>query len=76
MYPIEFDVDQYLYDLACTPCELTNLIEYESHREVAHLMRERVVRRTVDAGEPVPVIESVPLRPGGQRHVLPEEVQT
>ena len=55
-------MEQYLYDLQADPYELTNLIGLESHQEVASVMRERMVRRMVAAGEEAPAIEPAPVR--------------
>ena len=69
-------VEQYLYDLEYDPYELTNLIERQSHRSVADVMRERLVRRMTEVGEDAPVI--VPpsdIRPGGQRIVSEAEAR-
>ena len=69
-------VEQYLYDLEYDPYELTNLIERQSHRSVADVMRERLVRRMAEVGEAAPVI--VPpsdIRPGGQRIVSEAEAR-
>ena len=68
-------VEEYLYDLQADPYELTNLIGLESHREVAEVMRERLVRRMVEAGEAEPAIEPAPERPSGQRRVSREEAR-
>jgi len=69
-------VEDYLYDLQADPYELTNLIGLDSHREVAFILRERLVRRMMQAGEVQPVIEPAPSRPGGQRIVSPEEARS
>ena len=69
-------VEQYLYDLLADPYELTNLVEQESHAEVRAVLRERLVRRMLEAGEPSPVIEPVPSRPSGQRRVTAEEARS
>ena len=68
-------VEAELYDLLADPYELTNLIGLESHREVAAVMRERLLRRMVAAGEEAPAIEPAPARAGGQRRVTPEEAR-
>lgn len=68
-------VEAYLYDLRHDPYELTNLIGLESHAGVAAVMRERLLRRMVEAGEPAPEIMPAPSRPGGQRRVTREEAQ-
>lgn len=67
-------VEEFLYDLQADPYELINLIGLESHQEVATVMRQRLIRRMVEAGEVEPTIELAPARPGGQRRVFPEEV--
>jgi arylsulfatase A-like enzyme len=69
-------VESYLYDLLSDPYELNNLIEYESHREVKQVMRERLRRRMQEAGEIVPEIERIETRPAGQRQVSSEEAQS
>jgi arylsulfatase A-like enzyme len=68
-------VEQYLYDLAVDPYELTNLIGLTSHAEVTRILRERLIRRMVEAGEPAPIIESAPAIQSGQRSVAPDEAQ-
>lgn len=67
-------VEQYLYDLEYDPYELTNLVAWDSHSEVCRVMRERLIRRMVKAGEETPVIEPVVERiPQGQRRVTEAE---
>ena len=56
-------VEEFLYDLEADPHELKNLIGIESHRDVAEEMRQRLIRRIVEAGEPAPTIEPAPTRP-------------
>jgi arylsulfatase A-like enzyme len=56
-------VEEYLYDLQADPYELNNLVGRASHEEVAAVMRQRLLRRMVDAGEAEPVIEPAELRP-------------
>lgn len=65
--------EEFLYDLYADPNELTNLIGLESHREVAAVLRERLIRRMVAAGEAAPTISSAPVRASGQRRVTREE---
>ena len=50
-------------DLQTDPYELRNLVGYPSHAHVADVMRERLLRRMVEAGEPEPTI--VPATPPG-----------
>lgn len=68
-------VEQYLYDLEVDPYELHNLIGLESHATVSEVMRERLVRRMVEAGEPAPVIEPAEVRHSGQRNISAEEAR-
>ena len=67
--------EQYLYDLHADPYELNNLIGLESHREVALIMKERLLRRMENAGETPPRIVVAPDRRSGQRKVTPEEAR-
>ena len=62
-------VEQYLYDLQADPYELANLISSEAHRPVAEEMRDRLIRRMVDAGERAPEIEAGQVQRMGQRRV-------
>ncbi len=50
-----------LYDLLADPNELHNRAGCESHREVADVLRSRLIRRMIEAGEHEPVIEPAPL---------------
>jgi len=54
-------VEEFLYDLEADPYELTNLIGFESHRKVAEVLRKRLIKRMVEAGEQEPeIIEAKP----------------
>ena len=67
--------EEFLYDLRADPYELTNLAGQGSHREVAAVLRGRLIRRVVEAGEQRPSIEPAPDGPtSGRRKVLPEEL--
>lgn len=68
-------VEAFLYDLEADPYELTNLIGLESHADVVTVLRERLIRRMVQAGESPPTIESAPPKKSGQRRVSPEEAR-
>ena len=68
--------EQYLYDLQADPYELNNLVGHESHREVAQVMRERLLRRMEEAGEARPHIKEAAPRRSGQRKVSPEEARS
>lgn len=50
-------VETELFDLANDPYELRNLAGSPAHRDVADELRERLVRRMVEAGENKPAIE-------------------
>ena len=52
--------EQYLYDLEADPYELRNLVGLRSHEAVAAAMRERLIRRMLEAGEEAPAIELAP----------------
>jgi arylsulfatase A-like enzyme len=65
--------ETHLYDLQADPYELTNLIGLESHRQVAEVMRGRLLRRMKAAGEAEPEIVAASPRPGGQRRVASAE---
>lgn len=69
-------VEEWLYDLQADPDELHNLIGLQSHREVADVMKARLLRRMMEAGESEPEIENAPSRPGGQRLVSTQETQS
>ncbi len=65
-----------LYDLKADPYELANLIGFSSHRELAAVLRRRLIARMVEAGEAAPTIELAPDRPHSpQRNVSPEEMR-
>ena len=67
--------EEFLYDLEADPYELTNLIGIESYREVCDELRERLIRRMVQAGEAPPVIEKAEARQAGQRRVSVSELR-
>ena len=69
-------VEQYLYDLQADPYELRNLIGLRSHETVSEMMRERLIRRMVEAGEDAPTIEPVPQQGSGQRRVTEGEARS
>lgn len=60
-------VEDFLYDLESDPHELTNLVGLDAHRDLADMMRERLLRRMTAAGEPPPQIESAPSKSSAQR---------
>ena len=53
-------VESELYDLLADPYELNNRAGVESHREVSEVLRSRLIRRMVEAGEDEPIIEPAP----------------
>jgi arylsulfatase A-like enzyme len=67
-------VETYLYDVQADPYELTNLIGFESHQELAAALRERLIKLMVAAGEDAPSIESVAPQDSGWRRVTDEEL--
>ncbi|MVO98175.1 sulfatase-like hydrolase/transferase [Paenibacillus lutrae] len=67
--------ETFLYDLETDPYELTNLAGLDSHREAADVLKARLLRRIVEAGEIAPVIMNAPARAGGQRKVTPQEAK-
>ena len=69
-------VEQYLYDLEADPYELRNLVGLRSHEAVAAAMRERLIRRMLEAGEEAPAIEPAPAMESGQRGVSEEEARS
>ena len=63
-----------LYDLLADPNELHNRAGCESHRGVADVLRSRLKRRMVEAGENEPIIEPAPVKTcAGQLSVELEE---
>jgi arylsulfatase A-like enzyme len=67
--------EDFLYDLQADPYELTNLIGIESFSQVTEELRERLVRRMIEAGEEAPVIVPAPVKKSGQRRVSVEELR-
>lgn len=66
-------VEQFLYDLRADPWELRNLVGWNSHREVADVMKERLIQRMKQAGEAAPTIENAPPITAGQHRVSSAE---
>ena len=67
-------VESELYDLLADPNELHNRAGCESHRDIADVLRSRLVRRMIEAGEDEPVIEPAPaIACAGQLSVELEE---
>jgi arylsulfatase A-like enzyme len=69
--------EEFLYDLYADPYELTNLVSHESHTEVRDVLRDRLIRRMIEAGEAAPTIvpNPAPPIPKGQRRVTAAEAQ-
>jgi len=53
-------VESELYDLLADPYELRNIAGYESHRKVCDVLRSRLIKRMIAAGEEEPTIEPAP----------------
>lgn len=67
--------EEYLYDLYSDPYELRNLVGMSSHKAVAEKMRERLIKRMVEAGEAAPTIEPAPeMTNTGHRRVFEHEI--
>ena len=67
-------VEEFLYDVQSDPYELTNLIGFESHREVADRLKERLIALMTEAGEAVPEIVPAETRTDGmRRQVFPDQ---
>ncbi|MCY3780678.1 MAG: sulfatase-like hydrolase/transferase [Chloroflexi bacterium] len=67
-------IETELYDLLADPDELHNRIGCESHRDVADVLRSRLIRRMIEAGEDEPIIEPATFAPcPGQLSVETEE---
>lgn len=64
-----------LYDLSADPWELNNLAGLTSHAGVAQVLRARLVRRMLSAGETEPQIIPAEPRPGGQKQVSDREAE-
>lgn len=67
--------EEFLYDLEADPYELTNLIGFESHREVTAALRNRLHLRMVEAGEQPARIEPAESKRSAQRRVSEAEVR-
>lgn len=63
----------HLYDLWADPYELNDLGGLDTHREVARVLRERLLRLIMEAGEPAPEIVEADPRKGGRFAADPEE---
>ena len=68
-------IEAELYDLLADPYELNNLAGLASHRVVCDVLRSRLIKRMIEAGEDEPIIEPAPLQPdiGGQLRVTTED---
>jgi len=70
----EHYVESELYDLLADPEELHNRAGHKTHRAVCDVLRSRLIRRMIEAGEDEPISEPAPLVPGsGQLYVDIEE---
>ena len=56
-------IETELYDLLADPNELHNRVNCQSHRAVADVLRSRLIRRMIEAGEHEPVIEPATFAP-------------
>lgn len=70
-------VETELFDLLADPHELNNLIGMSSHAETTAVLRERLIRRMVEAGEAAPEIRPAqPRQAFWQIHVSSDEAHT
>lgn len=68
-------VEEFLYDLYSDPYELRNLVGMTSHQKVSEKMRERLVKRLVEASEQAPTIEPAPeVTDSVHRRVFDDEI--
>lgn len=67
-------VEAHLYDLLADPYELENLVGFDAYREVSSVLRNRLLRCMVEAGEKEPEITLAPERASGERHVSADDV--
>ena len=66
-------VEEFLYDVQADPYELTNLIAFESHREVAGRLKDRLIAVMKEAGEPEPeIVSAEPRTDSINRRVFPD----
>ncbi|NHW33039.1 sulfatase-like hydrolase/transferase [Paenibacillus aceris] len=68
-------VEEYLYDLQADPHELCNLVGLEPFANIAAELRERLVRKMMEAGEDAPKIVPAPSKKQGGRRVSVEELR-
>jgi len=68
--------EECLYDMEFDPHEMRNLIGRASHRPVAAVMRERLLRRMAEAGENEPEIEESSVGPADRFRVTEEEARS
>jgi arylsulfatase A-like enzyme len=69
-------VEAYLFDLEHDPYELDNLVGQANHARVAERLRERLLERMREAGEPPATIAPAPAQPRCmQRQVFEDEIE-
>lgn len=69
--------EQFLYDLSADPYELVNLAGYNSHRQIADRLKDRLLRRIAHVEKKEPRIVDAPIiEDPGQRIVLGEDLDT
>ncbi|CAG7637408.1 sulfatase-like hydrolase/transferase [Paenibacillus allorhizosphaerae] len=67
--------EEFLYDLQADPYELTNLIGFQSHRQTAEVLRQRLLQRMAEAGEAPAEIIAAEEKKSGQRRVTEQETR-
>ncbi len=69
-------VEESLYDLLADPHELNNLAGGAAYAEAATVLRARLIKRMVEAGEAAPIIEPAPARRSfSQLHISAQEAR-
>lgn len=61
--------EEFLYDLLADPYELTNIVQLDRYDDVKRGLRERLLARLAEAGEPAAEIVPAPPVKSGQRRV-------
>lgn len=67
-------VEDSLFDLLADPHELNNLAGQSAFAEASRVLRERLIKRMVEAGEAAPIIEPAPAKQSfNQLHISSED---
>lgn len=66
-------VETALYDLQADPYELNNLVGLETHRYASDILKKRLIKRMLNAGEVEPEIDNAPIIKGNPQLIVSEE---